>query len=162
MGIDYAYANHTKKQYFDVGLFGESCGGKHAGYSFGSRALSLLISEQGSWSCDSIEMVTDVTDKSLQISAEYTNIGVEAELLILDVDGVEVFVELGELDLTTFTKLCLYAMILRRPDVLEFLDRKYGPGGWQKQYKDHYRSMSSGMENAIHEAQSRALVLYHR
>jgi hypothetical protein len=162
MGIDYVYANHTKKQYLDVGLFGESCRGEHAGYSFGSRALSLLVSEQGSWNCDSIEMVGDVGDKSLKISAEYTNIGVEAELLILDVDGVAVFDAQDELDFSTFTKLCLCAMILRRPDVLEFLDGKYGPGGWQRQYKDHYRGVSSGLEDAIHEAQGRGLKLYHK
>ena len=60
MGMDYVYANHSKKQYFDIGLFGESCRSRHAGFGFGSRALSLLISEKGSWNSDSIEMVNDV------------------------------------------------------------------------------------------------------
>ena len=152
MGIDYIYANHTKKQYFDVGLFGESCRLRYAGFGFGSRALSLLISEQGSWNSDSIEMVSDVTDKSLFISSEYTNISVEAELLILDVDGVEYFYEEDELDFITFSNLCLYAMILRRPEVIELLDKKYGSGVWQKQFKDHYRGQPTGLEHAIYEA----------
>ena len=162
MGMDYVYANHSKKQYFDIGLFGESCRSKHAGFGFGSRALSLLISEKGSWNSDSIEMVNDVTDKSLFISSEYTNIRVEAELLILDVDGVEYFNEQSELDFTTFSNLCLYAMILRRPEVIELLDKKYGRGGWQKQYKDHYRGQTTGLEHAIYKAQGRSLVIYHK
>lgn len=162
MGIDYKYVNHTKKQCFDVGLFGESCRRHHAGYSFGSRALSLLISEQGSWCCDSLEMVDDITDKSMVISAEYTNVSVEAELLILDIDGLDIFDIEDELDITTFSKLCLYGMILRRPDVIEFLDKKHGAGGWQKQYKDHYRGFTSGYESGIQEAQGRSLVLYRK
>ena len=162
MGMDYVYANHSKKQYFDIGLFGESCRYNHAGFSYGSRALSLLISEQGSWNSDSIEMVHDVSEKSILISSEYTNIRVETELLILDVDGIKYFDEENELDLTTFTSLCLYAMIMRRPEVIELLDKKYGSGGWQKQYKDHYRSHTTGMEQAIYEAQSRNIVLYHK
>ncbi len=64
MGTDYVYANHTKRQYLDVGLFGEGCSVRHAGYSFGSRVLSLLISEHGNWKCDSIEMVSDASDES--------------------------------------------------------------------------------------------------
>ena len=162
MGIEYVYANHSKKQYFDIGLFGESCRSRCAGFGLGSRALSLLISYQGSWNSDSIEMVDDVSDKSLFISSEYTNISVEAELLILDVDGVEYFNEERELNFTAFTNLCIYAMILRRPEVIELLDKKYGSGGWQKQYKDHYRGHAAGLENAIYKAQGRSLVIYHK
>ena len=162
MGVDYIYANHTKKQYFDIGLFGESCRSRCAGFGLGSRALSLLISDKGSWNSDSIEMVDDVTDKSLFISSEYTNISVEAELLILDIDGVEYFSEKSELDFTTFSNLCLYAMILRRPEVIELLDKKYGPGDWQKQFKRHYRGQTTGLEQAIYEAQGRSLVIYHK
>ncbi len=162
MGMDYIYANHSKKQYFDIGLFGESCRSRYAGFGLGSRALSLLISEQGSWNSDSIEMVNDVSDKSLLISSEYTNISVEAELLILDVDGVEYFNEESELDSITFSNLCLYAMILRRPEVIKLLDKKYGRGGWQKQFKDYYRGHTTGLEHAIYEAQGRNIVLYHK
>ena len=103
MGVQYVYANHSKKQYFDIGLFGESCRFRHAGFSFGSRALSLLISERGDWNGDSIEMVDDVSDTSVVVSSQYTNIRVEAELLILDVDGVEYFNEANDLDIITFT-----------------------------------------------------------
>ena len=162
MGVDYIYANHSKKQYFDIGLFGESCRSRCAGFVLGSRALSLLISDKGSWNNDSIEMVDDVSDKSLLISSEYTNISVEAELLILDVDGVEYFSEKSELDFTTFSNLCLYATILHRPEVIELLDKKYGPGGWQKQFKEHYRGQTTGLEQAIYEAQGRSLVIYHK
>ena len=142
MGIDYIYVNHTKKQYFDVGLFGESCRFRCAGYGLGSRALSLLISDQGSWKRDSIEMVDDVTDESIRISSEYTDVSVEAELLILDIDGVEYFKNWSEFDFTTFSNLCLYATILRRQEVIELMDRMYGSGVWQKKYKDHYRGHS--------------------
>ena len=162
MGMDYIYANHSKKQYFDIGLFGESCRSRCAGFGLGSRALSLLISHQGSWNNDSIEMVDDVSDKSFFISSEYTNISVETELLILDVDGVEYFNEGRELNFTAFTNLCLYAMILRRPEVIELLDKKYGCGGWQKQFKDHYRDHTTGMEQAISESQGRSLVIYRK
>ncbi len=162
MGIEYVYANHSKKQYFDIGLFGENCRFRHAGFSYGSRVLSLLISEQGSWNSDSIEMVNDVSEKSIVVSSKYTNIRVEAELLILDVDGVEYFNEESELDFITFTSLCLYAMILRRPEVIELLDKKYGPGGWQKKYREHYRDHKTGLENAIYETQGRNIVLYHK
>jgi hypothetical protein len=162
MGIDYIYANHTKKQYFDVGLFGESCRLRYAGFGFGSRALSLLISERGSWNSDSIETVSDVTDKSLFISSEYTNISVEAELLILDVDGVEDFKQESDFDFTTFSNLCLYAMVLRRQEVIDLFDKKYGRGVWQKMYKDHYRGHTSSMEHAIYEAQARNIVLYRK
>ena len=160
MGIDYIYANHTKKQYFDIGLFGESCRIRNAGFGFGSRALSLLISEQGCWNSDSIEMASNVTDKCLFISSKYTNINVEAELLILDVDGVDNFNQESDFDFTTFSNLCLYAMILRRPEVIDLLDRKYGRGVWQKKYKEHYREHTSNMEYAIYEAQNRNIVLY--
>ena len=162
MGIDYIYANHTKKQYFDVGLFGGSGRLRSSGFGFGSRALSLLISERGSWNSDSIEMLSDVTDKSLFVSSEYTNISVEAELLILDVDGVEYFKEESELDFTTFSNLCLYAMTLRRQEVIDLMDKMYGSGVWQKMYKDHYREHTSRMEHAIYEAQARNIVLYRK
>lgn len=162
MGIDYIYANHSKKQYFDIGLFGESCRFGHAGFSYGSRALSLLVSHQGSWNQDSIEMVNDVSEKSFFISSEYTNISVEAELLILDVDGVKYFNGKNELDFITFSILYLYATILRRTEIIELLDRKYGPGNWQKQYKDYYRDHNSGWENAIYEAQNRNIILYKK
>jgi len=162
MGIDYVYANHSKKQYFDIGLFGESCRSRCAGFGLGSRALSLLISGQGSWNSDSIEMVDDVSETIFLISSEYTNISVEAELLILDVDGTEYFDEQSDLNYTAFSNLCLYAMILRRPEVIKFLDKKYSPGSWQKQYKDQYRGHTAGMENAVYETQNRKIVLYHR
>ena len=162
MGIDYVYANHTKKQFFDVGLFGESCRSRHAGFGLGSRALSLLISERGSWNSDSIEMVDDITDKSLLISSEYTNISVEAELLILDIDGVDYFQEKIGYNFTMFSNLCLYAIILRRPEVIDLLDTIYGRGVWQKKYKNHYRGQQTGMEYAIYKAQARNIVLYRK
>ncbi len=162
MGIDYIYVNHSKKQYFDIGLFGESCRFRHAGFSYGSRALSLLISHQGSWNSDSIEMVDDVSERSLFLSSEYINISVEAELLILDVDGVKYFDNENELDFNTFSFLCLYATILRRKEIIGLLDRKYGPGIWQKQYKAHYRDQNIGWENAIYAAQSRSMILYNK
>lgn len=161
MGIDYVYANHSKRQYFDVGLFGKSCRFTNAGFSFGSRVLSLLISERGSWNSDSIEMLDNVSDKGLSLAAEYTNISVEAELLMLDVDGVEIFKEEAELDFVTFSNLCLYAMLLSRPDVVELLNDKYGRGGWQKKYKAYYTT-PTGLEQAIYEAQGRDLVLYRK
>ncbi|MBU3914579.1 hypothetical protein KKA14_03510 [bacterium] len=163
MGIDYIYVNHSKKQYFDIGLFGESCRSRCAGFGFGSRALSLLISDQGSWNCDSIEMVDDVSDKSLLISSNYTKINIEAELLILDVDGIENFKNLyeeSEFDFSTFSHLCLYAMILKRPEVIELLDEKYGRGGWQKQYKNNYSEHTIRMELSIYEAQGRNIILF--
>ena len=76
--------------------------------------------------------------------------------------GIEYFDEDSELDFTTFSKLCLFAMILRRPEVIELLDKKYGCGGWQKQYKDHYHGKASGLENAIYEAQGRSLEIYNK
>jgi len=163
MSIEYVYANHSKKQYFDIGLFGESCRLRHAGFSCGSRVLSLLISERGSWNGDSIEMVDDVSETSVVVSSQYTNIRVEAELLILDVDGAEYFNEASDLGIITFTSLCLYAMILARPEVIELLDEKYGTGGWQKMYKEeHYRDHKTGLEYEIYESQGRNIVLYDK
>ena len=45
---------------------------------------------------------------------------------------------------------------------LELLDKKYGPGDWQKQFKGHYRGQTTGLEQAIYEAQGRSLVIYHK
>ncbi len=159
MGVDYMYANHSKQQYFDIGLFGESCRFRHAGFSYGSRALSLLISHQGSWKSDSIEMVDDISDQT----PGYINIGVEAELLILDVDGIKYFNEMDELDFTTFAKMCFYAWILQRKEVIELLNNKYGPGGWQQKYKNDYCNVPpDAWEQRIHEAQSRNIVIYRK
>ncbi len=162
MGIDYSYVNHSKKQYFDIGLFGESCRSRCAGLGLGSRALSLLISGQGLWNSDSIEMVDDVSDKSLFISSEYTNITIEAELLILDVDGVDYFNEQSDLDLTTFSKLFLYATLLYRTEVIDLLDKMYGKGVWKKKFKDHFRGHATGWEQSIQEAQYRNIILYRK
>ncbi len=103
-------------------------------------------------------MMDDVTDKSFSISSEYTNITVEAELLILDIDGVKYFDKEGEIDFITFSILYFYAIILRRPEVIELLNKKYGRGGWQKQNKDLYQ----GHTSAIYEAQGRNIVLYKK
>jgi len=165
LGVDYLYVNHSKKQYFDIGLFGESCRFHSAGFNFGSRALSLLISEKGGWNNDSIEMINDTTDKSLHISSEYTEINVELELLLLDIDGTENFNKFyneSEFDFTTFSHLCLYAMILRIPEAIELLNNKYGSGVWQKQFKDHYHDNKAGLEDAIYESQKRNIVLYQK
>ena len=162
MGIDYVYVNHSKKQYFDIGLFGESCRKRAAGFGAGSRALALLISDRGSWNSDAIEMLDDLTDESFRVAEDYTRINVEAELMILDVDGVDYFDRESELDFVTFSHLCLYAMILHRTDVIGLLDKKYDPGGWQKKFRDSYRGHATRMENEIAEAKGRSLEIYRR
>jgi hypothetical protein len=45
-------------------------------------------------------------------------------------------------------------MILRRPEVIELLDKKYGRGGWQKQYKDHYRGQTTMLKLLSHIVKS--------
>jgi hypothetical protein len=83
----------------------------------------------------------------------------------LDIDGIEnfeTFYEGSEFDFVTFSHLCLYAMILHRTEVIELLDKKYGGGIWQKKFKDHYRGQTSGLEQAISEAQGRHLIVYKK
>ena len=60
------------------------------------------------------------------------DIGVEVELMLLDVDGVEKWLEPElERNSTAFRSACLFAIHLRRPDVVKLLDKTFGKGKWQ-------------------------------
>ena len=158
MAVIHYYVNHSKKQYFDVGIFGYGAGHKAAGFVISSRALSILISEKGLWHCDSIALLEEGRMEEQEVYINYTNISIEVEIMLLEVDNIEDFY-----DENMFTILCAYATIFNRLDVKEFLDDRYkSRSQWMKKYKEYYSNNTDIHSQKMFEASQREILLYQK
>ena len=142
MSASHIYVNLDRKQYFDVGLFGASNNHKYVGCGPGARALGLL-SNGGSWASCRIVVVNDYSDEYLQTQQSFVNITIEAELMLLDTDGFRWVDDSPDLCILAFSQLCRFALFLDRPDVVDFLDSRYGRGKWKRKFDENCRLNNS-------------------
>jgi hypothetical protein len=117
MSIEFCYANCDLRQYFFIGLFGTNSGGEALGRNEGARALTLLISERGSWRGQRISLIGSTSEEMTGLRNSFVDIEVEAELMLLEFDGFEcVESALNIYPASTFLHLCELAIYLRRTD----------------------------------------------
>lgn len=133
MSVDYYYVNNSKKHYFHTALLGYSNSLKSIGYGPSSRVLSLLISEKGSWKNDSISLETWETDNNKKMNQEYIDIGIEAELLLLEIDGIDRYRERIVGSSTLLHKCAYYAKVFRNSTIISFFKSEYGKE-WEKKF----------------------------
>jgi len=158
MATIHYYVNHSKKQYFNVGLLGYGAGYKAAGFGISARALSLLISENGLWHCDSIALLEEGRMEEQKIYDNYTNISIEAEIMLLEEDSIEDFYEEH-----MFIILCDYALVLNCSDIKAFLDDRYGSRSqWMKKYEKYYSKNTKIHSQKIFEASQQKILLYQK
>ncbi|MGE3316581.1 MAG: hypothetical protein AB7O26_15805 [Planctomycetaceae bacterium] len=138
----YSYINHDKRQYFTSGLWAHGVRFNYVGRGPGARALAILLSELGTWRNDRISVMGDDgvdSEEFAVIFREYVDVEVEAQLLLIDVDGLDwISKEIDESQLV-LVDLCQFAIYFRHPKVIALLDSKYGVGVWQKNYEKHLR-----------------------
>lgn len=141
MGVDYYYLNHDKSQFFDSGLFGLNSRFEYIGSAPGARALAILLSERGTWMGDRISVIGDTSEAFEDAFANGVEITVEAELMLLDVDGLDwLEARLAEpYSVLTFKKAYAFATLLKRADVARALDNVFGAGKWQRQYQEYQK-----------------------
>jgi len=161
MSASYSYVNRNKGQYFSVGLFEYSSSFLAAGTTYSARALALLISENGNWKNDCISLVSDYDEEFVYIQENYIDISVEAELLILDVDGIERFVEVVEIPEKILSVFSLYAHTLKRKDVTYYLNSVYGSDEWIGKYFKKNEISRSYDEAEVYKARDRKIELYN-
>jgi hypothetical protein len=158
MGLDYFYVNQDKDQFFDCGLFGTNSHFSRAGSAPGARALVILLS-CGSWKGDRISVVSDCSAEFEELVTHGLNVEVEAELMLIEFDGLDWIEELLEV---LFNRMCCYALLLRHPGIIDMLDRKYGVGKWQRRYEKHLQGNSDCWSQRVIDAQNRGLNLLGR
>jgi hypothetical protein len=140
VGTDYCYVNYDLKQYFSVGLFGTNARGDAVGRTESARALAWLISDQGTWRQNRIAVVGDASDEIRHIIQDFVDIEIEAELMLLDIDGLEsVESALAIQPDSTFLHLCELAIHLRRPHLTTMLCDRFGKD-WQDRYLQQMRT----------------------
>lgn len=154
MSRRFLYVNDELKQYFYVGLFGHSDSLHCLGEGPGARALGRLLLPGGSWSGHPIRALPDVGSAyENEVYPHYVNVSLEAELMLLDLDGLDAYRDRMD---SVFSSFCDYAQILGRKDVARFLDHVFGPGAWQRRYAAEQKANYCS-SNAIHRAKERGL-----
>jgi hypothetical protein len=159
MGVSYFYLNYAKGQFYHCGLLGWSSRFSAIGSGPGARALAILLSERGTWGTDRISVVADGTKEFDKVFINSLDIEVEVELMLIDVDGLEWIEAELEQSSRAFVKMCAFALLLRRSDILNMLDKKFGVGKWQQRYQKHLKANTDTWSQRIIEAQSRGLRL---
>lgn len=135
MSLDYAYVNHDKRQHYFCGMLGWRSDFAAIGCGPGARALGILLSDRGKWSRDRISVVSDTSAELSDLTAASVDIGVDVTLMLLDVDGTEWIDSQLETSTEAFRRMCAIAIQLRRSDVLDMLNNRFGVGNWQRRYK---------------------------
>lgn len=160
MGVDYIYVNHDKGQFYYCGLLGWSSRFSAIGFGPGARALAILLSERGTWRYDRISVVADTAKEFDEIFISSVDIGVEVELMLIDVDGLEWIEAELERSALAFEKMSAFALLLRRSDIANMLDKKFGVGKWQRRYEKHLQANTDLWSQRIVEAQNRRLKIF--
>ncbi len=132
MSIPYHYVNHTKRQHFVCGLFGYSSRFSGVGRGPGARMFAIACSDRGTWWQDAVSVSND---EDRLYDDGYRRVTIEAELALIDVDGLEFLRERVNRSPSVFHHLCDFALILRRSDVREFLDDVFGARKWEARYQ---------------------------
>lgn len=136
MSISHFYANTDKRQYFDCGIFGWDNRFRAIGLGPGARALAILLSERGTWRNDRISVVAETDPEFGDFYEHWLNIEIEAELMLLDVDGFDWLDDQVHDSTSAFLRLCDFAIYLRDPLVTRYLDGKFGVGNWNRRYRE--------------------------
>lgn len=157
MGMDYIYANSDKGQYYYCGLLGWSCRFSAVGLGPGARALAILLSDRGTWRNDRVSVVADTSKEFEEIFVNWIDIEVEAELMLIEVDGLKWIEDEIDRSNVAFEKMCAIALLLRRSDVVSMLDTKFGVGKWQRQYEKYLQGNTDLWSQKVVEAQHRSL-----
>jgi hypothetical protein len=157
MGVDYIYLNQDKRQYYRCGIFGWGSHFSAIGSGPGARALAILLSERGTWKNDRVSVVADTSKEFDDIFTSGVDIEVEVELMLLDVDGLEWIDERLDQSIIAFTRMCEFAIQLRRPDVMKKLDKKFGVGKWQGRYEEYWKHNTNVWSQKVTEAGNRQL-----
>jgi hypothetical protein len=159
MSVAYIYMNPDKKQFYHCGLLGFGSHFSAIGKGPGARALALLLSDRGTWKNDRISVVGDTSIDFENVYVDGTDIEVEVELMLLDVDGPEWLEELLEESIIAFRTVCALAIQLRRPDVIKLLDKKFGVGKWQRTYENELKGNTDFWSQKIVDAGQRSIQL---
>jgi hypothetical protein len=162
MGVSYFYVNHDKEQFFDCGLPGLNNRFWAIGAGPGSRVLTILLSSRGTWKGDRISVVADTSEEFDELVIRGVNVEVEAELMLIEVDGLGWLEERLDLSIVTFARVCCYALLLRHPGITEMLNRKYGIGKWQQQYEKHLQVNTDLWSEKVIDAKNRGIDLLKR
>jgi hypothetical protein len=103
----------------------------------GARGLAILLSDRGTWKGDRLSVIDDASTEFERLYVAAVNIDVEVELMLIDVDGLD-WIEC-ELDtnILIFRQMCAFAFLLRRQDIMNMLNAKFGIGKWQRRYETH-------------------------
>lgn len=157
MGVDYIYVNQDKGQFYRCGLLGWSSRFSAIGFGPGARALAILLSERGTWRNDRISVIAETSKEFDEIFINAVDIEVEAELMLIDVDGLEWIEAELERSILAFERMCAFALLLRRSDIVNLLDKKFGVGKWQRQYEKHLQANTDLWSQKIIEAENRHL-----
>ncbi len=140
------YINHSKKQRFSIGEFGNSDKFSGIGYGLSARAFALLLTESndhdikmkdtlfGSWIGDEIQCIGDhgnIQDKYFG----YDEIIFEIVTMLISAGDLEEIIEASKLDNGLFSKLCEY-VFMSNDNVLENYICKAHGLTWKKKYKE--------------------------
>lgn len=159
MSATHAYVNHDKAQWFRCGIFGRRDDFHGIGRGPGARALGILLSDRGTWIGDHISIISDFSAAFERLYVTATNIDVEVELMLIDVDGLDWI----ERDLDSypimFRQMCAFATLLRRKDIIDMLNAKYGIGKWQRRYERELQGNTDLWSQSIIDAAQRNLKL---
>lgn len=79
-------------------------------------------------------------------------------LLLMDVDGLDWIEERLDRGIV-FTEACAIALLLRRKDVVNMLNRKFGVAGWNKQYEKHHHGNTDIWSQKYVDAMKRGIKL---
>lgn len=161
MGVDYAYFNPDKRQFFDSGLFGWNSRFNALGRGPGGRALGILLSDFGSWRGDRVFALGESSDEYGTLTTTFDDVEIEAELMLINFDGFE-WVERLANNILAFLRMCDYAMYFRREDVTRLLDETFGPGKWQRRYANHLKSNTHPSSQKVIDAANRDLHRLYR
>lgn len=144
MGTSYVYVNLDKRQHFRCGLCTASSGFAAIGHGPGARALALLLCERGSWHGDRISVLADSSDTWDGLHGESINIEPEVLLMLIDVDGMAWLERpLAESSLV-FSRICTLASHLRHAGLIQWLDRSFGAGKWQRRQENYLKENTPG------------------
>jgi hypothetical protein len=138
MGVYYLYVNLTKRQRFSIGAVGGGIKRDCIGRTLAARAFELMLSgnldqnlspvkDECSWAGDSVMLVGDeFLPDYYRFKDEFTDVGANAIMVLLKVDGFDEIAEVAEKDETLFMQLAHMVLTRQAPRLAPYMEQRFG------------------------------------
>jgi hypothetical protein len=146
MGVDYHYANLTKREWFAADTFGENSKQSGLGCGLSARAFQLLLLRRelasvskfdvGRWSTDSVTLIGDNHKEFEKYEEDFADVSADVIVMVYAFDGFEEIAEAAGKSKNLFMELCHLVVTHQKQSLERHLIQHFGAN-----YRQHYSEL---------------------